>query len=152
MSVVKLYQYSAKEAYKRHCSDLESNHLFWDGGSIILLWGDEKDQMNNRRQMLEIGGFYFLWGLPSEGLTFWGRGVIPFSSPFSDSWSILSFFFFTCKNSFFTGGFYLWGVCTFLITFSDSWSILSFFFFLFPFSSMAHIWYFCHNNILMLTI
>ena len=74
MSVVKLYQYSAKEAYKRHCSDLESNHLFWDGGSIILLWGDEKDQMNNRRQMLEIGGFYFLWGLPSEGLTFGGWG------------------------------------------------------------------------------
>ena len=107
MSVVKLYQYSAKEAYKRHCSDLESNHLFWDGGSIILLWGDEKDQMNYRRQVLEIGGFYLLGGLPFEGFTFVGLslGRLPFSSPFSDSWSILSFFLFTWQNYFLTG----WG-------------------------------------------
>ena len=100
MSVVNLYQDSAKEAYNRYCSDLEINHLFWYGGSIILLWGNEKDQMNYRRQVLEIGGFYLLGGLPFEGFTFVGLplGRLPFSSPFSDSWSILSFFLFTWQN------------------------------------------------------
>ena len=67
MSVVNLYKDSAKEAYKRHCSN-----LFWYGGSIILLWGDEKDQMNYRRQVLEIGVFYLLGGLPLRVLPLWG--------------------------------------------------------------------------------
>ena len=76
MSVVHLYQDSAKEAYNRYCSDLEINHLFWYGGSIILLWGDEKDQMNYRRQVLEIGFFYLLGGLPFEGFTFVGLPLV----------------------------------------------------------------------------
>ena len=72
MSVVNLYQDSAKEGYKRDCSNLEINHLFWYGGSIILLWGDEKDQMNYRRPVLEIGGFFLLGGLPLRVLPLWG--------------------------------------------------------------------------------